>query len=139
MTLRAFMLDRSIPTSRHTCIRSASFHGPSPCFSWTPFSYFTTFVPTQPLPLLFFSRVKLQSDRRVLRDLFQPGATQLCFSTLNSTFVLVKNQGLERFCLKTSPLCTPALSERLAACASPTVISALMRPARINPTTHPSI
>jgi hypothetical protein len=50
----------------------------------------------------FFSRVKLQSDRRVLRDLFQPGATQLGFSTLNSTFVLVKNQGLERFCLKRS-------------------------------------
>src|SRR6266536_4774443 len=33
----------------------------------------------------FFSRVELQSDRRVLRDLFQSGATQLGFSTNNST------------------------------------------------------
>ncbi len=41
----------------------------------------------------FFSRVKLQSDRRVLRDLFQSGATQPGFSTSNSTYVLLKNQG----------------------------------------------
>src|SRR5436190_4173413 len=47
-------------------------------------------------PPRFFSRVKLQSDRRVLRDLFQPGATPLCFSTNNSTLVLIKNQEVWR-------------------------------------------
>src|SRR6266852_2157701 len=36
-------------------------------------------------PPSFFSRVKLQSIRRVLRGLFQLGATQLGFSTDNST------------------------------------------------------
>ena len=40
-----------------------------------------------------FSKVKLQSARRVLRDLFQPGATLLGFSNSNSTYVLTKNQG----------------------------------------------
>src|SRR2546430_12112881 len=32
------MFDRSIPASRHTCKRSASFHEPAPCASLTPFS-----------------------------------------------------------------------------------------------------
>jgi len=40
----------------------------------------------------FFSRVELQSVGRVLRDLFQSGATPLGFSAYNSTCVLVKNQ-----------------------------------------------
>ncbi len=44
----------------------------------------------------FFSRVKLQSVRRVLRDRFQPGATQPGFSISNSTCVLLKNQVVER-------------------------------------------
>ena len=43
-------------------------------------------------PPRFFSRVKLQSVRRVLRDRGPPGATRLCFSTSNSTYVLLKNQ-----------------------------------------------
>ncbi len=47
-------------------------------------------------PPRFFSRVKLQSVRRVLRDRFQQGATPLCFSTLNSTYVLAKNQEVFR-------------------------------------------
>ena len=38
-------------------------------------------------PPRFFSRVKLQSSGRVLRSLFQPGATQLCFSTHKSTYI----------------------------------------------------
>src|SRR5260221_11716181 len=38
MAYWAFMFGRSIPASRHTCIRSASFHGPAPCGSLTPFS-----------------------------------------------------------------------------------------------------
>jgi len=44
----------------------------------------------------FFSRVKLQSVRRVLRDRFQPGATQPGFSISNSTYVLTENQVVER-------------------------------------------
>jgi hypothetical protein len=47
-------------------------------------------------PPRFFSRVELQSVRRVLRDLFQLGATRLCFSTSNSTSVLLKNQEVGR-------------------------------------------
>jgi hypothetical protein len=47
-------------------------------------------------PPKFFSRVKLQSNRRVLRDLCQPGATQLSFSTYNSTYVLTENQEIFR-------------------------------------------
>jgi hypothetical protein len=43
-------------------------------------------------PPRFFSRVKLQSVRRVLRDRCQPGATRLGFSINNSTYVLPKNQ-----------------------------------------------
>src|SRR5579859_6263145 len=45
-------------------------------------------------PPRFFSRVKLQSNRRVLRDLFQSGATQLGFSTYNSTYVLIESQDI---------------------------------------------
>ena len=43
-------------------------------------------------PPKFFSRVKLQSDRRVLQDRFQQGATPLGFPTFNSTFVLLESQ-----------------------------------------------
>src|SRR5438067_8318550 len=54
-------------------------------------------------PPRFFSRVKLQSVRRVLRDLFQSGATRPCFSTNNSTYVLVKSQAVvQRCCPKLS-------------------------------------
>ena len=44
----------------------------------------------------FFSRVKLQNSHRVLRGPFQPGATQLGFSTHNSTYVPLKNQEVLR-------------------------------------------
>lgn len=44
----------------------------------------------------FFSRVKLQSVLRGLRDLFQSGATQLSFFTSNSTYVLTENQEVFR-------------------------------------------
>jgi hypothetical protein len=53
-------------------------------------------------PPRFFSRVKLQSSRRVLRDLFQMGATHLSFSTSNSTYVLMKNQEVRRDSVRSS-------------------------------------
>jgi hypothetical protein len=60
-------------------------------------------------PPSFFSRVKLQSNRRVLRDLFQPGATPLGFSIINGTLVLMKNQ----------EVCRDILSEAVAIFSRP--------------------
>ncbi len=44
----------------------------------------------------FFQESSSKAFGRVLRDRFQQGATPLCFSTLNSTYVLPKNQGVVR-------------------------------------------